>query len=389
MAFQLATKSLVTLTVLLKYVIKLWSVFTCTTGVFWSSVLWGFPSISWLNPNLFAGVCYHCCSVKQAVCASLLNPSIKAETPEKLNTTQTFLLVPSQGAHTTVVDRFVWLGLVQTQGCVISCRTSDRCSFRHIWQSSPPLPPSPHPSSHVYIVLYRREGGGVGKIVKYGGMSNDCLSDKRYLKLGFEQALIKQIGPQLLYGLPVVPFKNWEGESHAHSHWHAWDAYPAQGRSMDKVVTLAYRKKFNSGLSVFVDLSSQSRIYPQMSLEYRHVGLVLVWGRLFLWSASLASQPVCIPALCSSASWVQWLSLTVILSLLCLRCNYQSRQLYQCTSLHVLWSWVEAFVPALHCNIFYDGHLASRSSLSCKQNFKWKFRKPPSTSVQFGPVHVM
>ena len=57
-----------------------------------------------------------------------------------------------QGAHTTVVDRFVWLGLVQTQVCVISCRTSDRCSFCHIWQSSPPLPPSPHPSSHVYIV---------------------------------------------------------------------------------------------------------------------------------------------------------------------------------------------------------------------------------------------
>ena len=44
----------------------------------------------------------------------------------------------SQGAHTTVVDRFVWLGLVQTQVCVISCRTSDRCSFRHIWQSPPP-----------------------------------------------------------------------------------------------------------------------------------------------------------------------------------------------------------------------------------------------------------
>ena len=50
-----------------------------------------------------------------------------------------------QGAHTTVVDRFVWLGLVQTQLCVISCRTSDRCSFRHIWQSSPPLPPPPFP----------------------------------------------------------------------------------------------------------------------------------------------------------------------------------------------------------------------------------------------------
>ena len=47
------------------------------------------------------------------------------------------------------MDRFVWLGLVQTQVCVISCRTSDRCSLRHIWQSSPPLSPSPHPSSHV------------------------------------------------------------------------------------------------------------------------------------------------------------------------------------------------------------------------------------------------
>ena len=41
------------------------------------------------------------------------------------------------------------------QACVISCRTSDRYSFRHIWQSSPPLPPSPHPSSHVYIVWSR------------------------------------------------------------------------------------------------------------------------------------------------------------------------------------------------------------------------------------------
>ena len=35
------------------------------------------------------------------------------------------------------------ISLVRTQVCVISCRTSDRCSFRHIWQSSTPLPPSP------------------------------------------------------------------------------------------------------------------------------------------------------------------------------------------------------------------------------------------------------
>ena len=47
------------------------------------------------------------------------------------------------------------------------------------------------------------KGGGVGKIVKYGGMSNDCSSDKKSHKVRFEQALFKQIGPQLLYGLPV------------------------------------------------------------------------------------------------------------------------------------------------------------------------------------------
>ena len=47
-------------------------------------------------------------------------------------------------------------------------------------------------------------GGGVGKIVKYGGMSNDRSSDKRSHKVRFEQALFEQIGPQLLYGLPVV-----------------------------------------------------------------------------------------------------------------------------------------------------------------------------------------
>ena len=68
------------------------------------------------------------------------------------------------------------------------------------------------PSSHDHIVvLYgrvRRGGGkggrgGVGKIVKYGGMSNDRSSDKKSHKVRFEQALFKQIDPQLLYGLPV------------------------------------------------------------------------------------------------------------------------------------------------------------------------------------------
>ena len=49
-----------------------------------------------------------------------------------------------------------------------------------------------------------RGGGGVGKIVKYGGMSNDRSSDKKSHKVRFEQALFKQIGPQLLYGLPVL-----------------------------------------------------------------------------------------------------------------------------------------------------------------------------------------
>ena len=44
----------------------------------------------------------------------------------------------------------------------------------------------------------------MGKIVKYGGMSNDRSSDKRSHKVRFEQALFEQIGPQLLYGIPVV-----------------------------------------------------------------------------------------------------------------------------------------------------------------------------------------
>ena len=59
------------------------------------------------------------------------------------------------------------------------------------------------------LVLYGRvrrgggKGGGVGKIVKYGGISNDRSSDKKSHKVRFERALFKQIGPQLLYGLPV------------------------------------------------------------------------------------------------------------------------------------------------------------------------------------------
>ena len=52
-----------------------------------------------------------------------------------------FVPTQPQGAHTRVVDRFVWIRLVQTQVCFISCRTSDQCSFCHIWQSSPPSPP--------------------------------------------------------------------------------------------------------------------------------------------------------------------------------------------------------------------------------------------------------
>ena len=69
-----------------------------------------------------------------------------------------FVLFQSQGAHTWVVDRYVWMKLFRTQACVISCRTSVRWSFRHIWQSFQPLP-TRNPSSHAYIirfVLYRR-----------------------------------------------------------------------------------------------------------------------------------------------------------------------------------------------------------------------------------------
>ena len=77
--------------------------------------------------------------------------------------------------------------------------------FRHIWQSSPHLPPFPPPLlTRPYSTYYMVVWGGVGKIVKYGGMSNDRSSDKKSHKVGFEQALFKQIGPQLLYGLPVT-----------------------------------------------------------------------------------------------------------------------------------------------------------------------------------------
>ena len=85
--------------------------------------------------------------------------------------------------------------LVQTQVCVISCRTNDRRSFRHIWQSYPPLPPivchpvifdnfthplplSPTPP-HVggrCVLGYQmrndlRPGRGVGQIAKSSGRS--------------------------------------------------------------------------------------------------------------------------------------------------------------------------------------------------------------------------
>ena len=55
------------------------------------------------------------------------------------------------------------------------------------------------------VVLYGRlrrgggKGGGVGKIVKYGGISNDRSPDKKSHKVRFEQALFKQIGPQLCF----------------------------------------------------------------------------------------------------------------------------------------------------------------------------------------------
>ena len=48
-----------------------------------------------------------------------------------------------------------------------------------------------------------KEGGGVVKIVKYGWMTHNRQSNKRWHKLGFEQALFKYIVPQLLYGLPM------------------------------------------------------------------------------------------------------------------------------------------------------------------------------------------
>ena len=63
----------------------------------------------------------------------------------------------------------------------------------------PKLPPLSY-----YMVVWGGVGGGVGKFVKYGGMSNDLSSDKKSHKVRFEQALFKQIGPQLLYGLPVI-----------------------------------------------------------------------------------------------------------------------------------------------------------------------------------------
>ena len=47
-------------------------------------------------------------------------------------------------------------------------------------------------------------GGRVGKIVKYGGMIQRSLVRQEINKLGYEQALSKHVGPQLLYGLPVA-----------------------------------------------------------------------------------------------------------------------------------------------------------------------------------------
>ena len=77
----------------------------------------------------------------------------------------------------------------------------------------------PHPSSHDHSrTIWSCEEGwgeggeGWGLIVKYGGMSNDRSSDKKSHKVRFEQALFKQIGPQLLYGLPVLPLPEQRGK---------------------------------------------------------------------------------------------------------------------------------------------------------------------------------
>ena len=80
-----------------------------------------------------------------------------------------------------------------------------------IFPTPPPLPPPllTRPFRSYYMDVLGGvggRGGGVGKIVKYGGMSNDRSSDKKSHKVRFEQALFKQIGPQLLYGFPVVQF---------------------------------------------------------------------------------------------------------------------------------------------------------------------------------------
>ena len=60
------------------------------------------------------------------------------------------LLVKPQGAHTRLVDRYVWIKLARAHACVISCRTSDCWSLRHIWQSSPPFPPFPPRNKELY-----------------------------------------------------------------------------------------------------------------------------------------------------------------------------------------------------------------------------------------------
>ena len=77
------------------------------------------------------------------------------------NALDQFLLIMSQGAHTRVMDRYGDKPCCNPCKLVLSLVERAIWSFRHIWQSSPPLPPplSPTPP-HTSIV---RQGGNFGR----------------------------------------------------------------------------------------------------------------------------------------------------------------------------------------------------------------------------------
>ena len=65
------------------------------------------------------------CSMDQFGRVSALGILFSDRFPMGSSSTVFSVGVIAQGAHTRVVDRYVWIKLVRTQACVISCRTND------------------------------------------------------------------------------------------------------------------------------------------------------------------------------------------------------------------------------------------------------------------------